>query len=315
MTEVRALVSLARPRGLLLIALIPCAGFGFALWDRGSTVAFGHVALPLLTLWLAWGLGHAGSLWLNAMLDRDEGGVLFGPSVRVPKIAGPLGYLALALSLAVAWPLGAIPLACTLICAVLAVLYSHPRVALKGRPLGGPLVNGVGYGTLSPLAGFAAADGIFSWRAYIIIALIAVFILGVYFAAQAFQADEDRDRGYRTLVVTHGPRVTLTLARVCVGAAALIAISAAAAGAFPRLVLLTIPAWLWSDRYLARWRELPDGGDAKVAAQWVGRVCVAGLSALLAVYVDQLHKLWIGAPPGGCGTAIVPEALRAICGS
>ena len=31
---------------------------------------------------------------------------------------------------------------------------------LKGQPIGGPLVNGFGYGSLSPVAGWAAAEGV-----------------------------------------------------------------------------------------------------------------------------------------------------------
>ncbi len=308
------LLLLARPKGLMLIALIPAVGYGFALWQRGSTVAARYVLPDLGLLWLSWALGHAGSLWLNALLDRDEGGVLLGRAVPVPSIAGPAAYVALALSLAVAWPLGLGAFGCAVVCAVLAIAYSHPRVALKGRPVGGPLVNGFGYGSLSPIAGWAAAGGVVTWRAGLTLAFVVLFILGVYFAAQAFQADEDRERGYRTLVVTHGPRWTLRVARACVGAAALGAIVAAAAGAFPRLMLLTAPAWWWADRFLSRWTDAPGGGDSSMAAEWIGRLSVGGLGVILAAYVDHLVKLLDGAPPGGCGTAIVPAAVEALCG-
>lgn len=313
MATALSLLLLARPKGLLLIALIPAVGYGFALWQRGSTIAAKYVLPDLALLWLAWALGHAGSLWLNAVLDEDEGGVLFGRAVEVPKLTGPVGYLALGLSLLVAWPLGAGTFACTLLCAVLAVLYSHPRTALKGRPIGGPLVNGVGYGSLSPIAGWFAAEGVVTWRAAITLLFIVAFILGVYFAAQAFQADEDRRRGYRTLVVTHGPRWTLVAARACVGLASLSAMTVAVIGAYPRLMLLTAPAWLWADRYLARWTDAPGGGDSKMASEWIGRLSVGGLGVILAAYLDHLHKLLTGAPPGGCGTDVVPEALAALC--
>ena len=120
------LLLLARPRGLALIALIPAVGYGFALWEQGSTIHARYVLPDLGLLWLAWALGHAGSLWLNAVLDKDEGGVLFGRAVPIPGITGPMGYLALLASMAVAWPLGPLTFGCTVACAVLAVLYSHP---------------------------------------------------------------------------------------------------------------------------------------------------------------------------------------------
>lgn len=313
MSTALRLLLLARPKGLMLIALIPSVGYGFALWERGSTIAAKYVLPDLLLLWLVWALGHAGSLWLNAVLDEDEGGVLLGRSVPVPKITGPAGYVALAASLALAYPLGWLTFACTAVCAALAVAYSHPRVALKGQPVGGPLVNGFGYGSLSPIAGWAAAGGVVTWRAALTLAFIVSFILGVYFAAQAFQAEEDRRRGYRTLVVTHGPRWTLVTARMCVGLAAVGASLTAAVGAYPRLMLLTVPAWWWADRYLAAWSRAPDGGDAKMAGQWIARLSVGGLGVILAAYVDHLRALLDGTSPGGCGTAIVPEAVLQLC--
>lgn len=313
MSTALRLLLLARPKGLLLIALIPAVGYGFALWERGSTIAAKYVLPDLLWLWLVWALGHAGSLWLNAVLDEDEGGVLLGRSVPVPKITGPMGYLALALSVGLAWPLSTVTLVCTTICAVMAVAYSHPRIALKGQPIGGPLVNGFGYGSLSPVAGWAAAEGVLTWRAAMTLAFIVAFILGVYFAAQAFQADEDRRRGYRTLVVTHGPRWTLLTARACVGFAAIGASLGAALGVYPRLMLLTVPAWWWADRYLATWSKAPNGGDSKMAGQWIARLSVGGLGVILAAYVDHLWKLLHHLPPGGCGTAVVPEAVVQLC--
>jgi hypothetical protein len=50
-------------------------------------------------------------------------------------------------------------------------------------------------------------------RAIVVLVCIALFTLGATFAAQAFQQADDARRGYRTLVVTHGPRVCLEVTR------------------------------------------------------------------------------------------------------
>lgn len=315
MSNLRRWFSLARPKGAFLIAGLPLAGLGYGLWERGSTVYFFTILPTLGAVWLTWVFGHAGAMWLNAELDRDEGEVLFGQAVTVPRGTGYLGYFGLALSVATSFTIGGVTSACALICALLAILYSHPRVALKGRALSGPLINGVGYGSLSPIAGWAAADGVLTWRALVTLTLAVPFILGVYFAAQAFQADEDDARGYRTLVVTHGPRVTLVAARVCLAFSALGAMGMAAAGAYPRITLTSLPIWLWMDRHLARWSKDESGGRGSDAKKLVGIVTLAAFVMVVGAYAHHLDALFGDRPVGGCGTAIVPAALAQVCGS
>lgn len=305
---------LARPMGAVLIATLPLVGLGYGLWELGSTV---HplVLLPrIAVLFVAWVFCHAGAMWLNAELDRDEGEVLFGRSVPVPRGTGALGYLSLALSVATSLLIGGVTTVCAALCALLCVLYSHPRTALKGRPLGGPLVNGLGYGLLSPIAGWAAAEGVITWRAIASLAFGVLSILGVYFAAQAFQEEEDRRRGYRTLVVTHGPRFTLRAARGCLVAAALGATVLAAIGAYPRVTLITIPFFLWMDRHIARWSQKADGGVQADATELVAIVTLAAVAMVGGTYAHQGWALYHDQPTGGCGTVIVPATLADVCG-
>jgi 4-hydroxybenzoate polyprenyltransferase len=304
------LILLARPRGAALITSLPIVGFGYAHWERGSTASPLVVVAPLTFLIASWLFGHAGAMWLNADLDRDQGPVLFGRPVAVPAGVVPAGYLALAASVALAAPLGAIVLTCALCCAILAVLYSHRRVALKGSAIGGPLVNGLGYGSLSPLAGFAAASGIPTWRALVTLGFAVLFILGTYFAAQAFQGDEDRRRGYRTMVLTHGAAWTLAVAHACLRAAVIGAMLAALAGVYPRVFVATLPAWLLADRHLARWRLTP---AADHAAGLVKRLAIGVVLVVGAAYLDHIWLLMSGLAGGGCATAIIPDAIATVC--
>ncbi len=306
---VRLLV-LARPRGAVLIASLPLVGFGFAHWERGSTVSPLVVAPSLALLVSAWLVAHAGSMWLNAHLDRDAGPVLLGRAVAVPPVTPVAGYVAAALAPVIAWALGPVPFACALACAVLSILYSHPRTALKGRPIGGPLVNGLGYGAISPLAGFAAADGIPTWRALVSLVLAVLFLLGTYFAAQVFQGEEDRRRGYRTLVVTHGPGWTLAVAHACLRASVLGMLACALVGVFPRVLLATAPIWMLTERFVARWRLTPslDRGGGLVL-----RLAAFALASVVLAYADHFWQLAHDLPAGGCGTAIVPDVLASIC--
>jgi 1,4-dihydroxy-2-naphthoate octaprenyltransferase len=289
---------------------LPLVGFGYAHWERGSTVSLRAVVAPLALLAGSWLLGHAGAMWLNAARDRDRGPVLFGRPTPVPVMAPVAAYIALLASTLLASALGVIPLACAATCALLAIAYSHPRTALKGSPLGGPLVNGLGYGALSPTAGWAAADPTLTWRAGLSLLLAVAFILGTYFAAQVFQADDDARRGDRTLVVTHGPARTLALAHACLRFSVLGLLVAAALGVYPRLLWLSLPAWLAAEHHLETWRTAPASDRC---AGLVGRLALGTLCAVLLVYADQFWLLAREQAPGGCGTAILPLALEPLC--
>lgn len=295
------------------MALLPWIGFGYGLWERGSRISPFIVWPKMVLLFGVWLFGHAGAMWLNAVLDQDHGPVLLGRAVQVPPHTAAAGYGALLVSVSLALPLGVGAATCAFACAVASILYSHPRVALKGSAVGGPLINGIGYGILSPTAGWAVTGAPPTWRAAISLGIVVVFILGAYFAAQAFQQHEDARRGYRTLVVTHGPRWTLSVARMCsiVGSVGLTGM--AALGAYPRAMLAAAPALFWADRHLARWRRAPGGGDDGWASRLVVRWAVVAVTVVAAAYAHQLVQLRFDAPAGGCGTALVPASLFALC--
>ena len=300
------LLVLARPKTALLVCALPCLGYGYGLWEQGSTVSPLVIAPTLAHLVAVWLLGHVGSLWLNAELDRDEGPVLLARSVEVPRRTAALAYIALAASVLAALPLGGFVTACVAVCALLAVLYSHPRIALKGHPIAGPLVNAVGYASLSPLAGWAISGARGNWRGPLTLASLVVGILGLYVAAQAFQRDEDRARGYRTLVVTHGPQFTLRIARLCFAASMLVVLLGALIGIYPRAVLVALVPFALIDRFVARWSRVPGGGDGAWAAGLVLRLVVALLVVIAGAYAHHVVAFANGAPLGGLGTAIVP---------
>jgi hypothetical protein len=296
---IRALVALARPRLLPYVLLLVLAGYAWAHWDRALVV---RAPLGLLAVLVAWTLLHAGTLWLNALLDRDEGPVLMGATVRPPSGTAVAAYVALALAVVVASLASAgAGLACAA-CAVLAVAYSHPATAWKGHPLGGPLVNVVGYGLLSPLAGFAVVGVPADVRTLLVWPLGALGILGTYLAAQAFQQDEDRARGYRTLVATSGPAVVLGAARVAIGLAAAGGMALSAAGWLPRACVLGAVGWIAVDRYLAAWAREPGGGSEARARGFAARMLGAGVLGIVLAFASYAVDSFAGRPVAGLGT-------------
>jgi 1,4-dihydroxy-2-naphthoate octaprenyltransferase len=304
-TPVRAWLALARPQGAPWTLALPLVGFGLAHWDRALALTHPE-ALP----WVLFGwLGiHVGTMWWNAAFDNDDGDVLFGRSVPVPPGTRTLGTLALGLGVASAAVGGALIPA--LGCALLAIAYSHPATGWKAHPVLGPVVNVVGFGWLTPAAGFAVVGVPWDARIEACFALIGAWTLGAFFAAQAFQEHEDRARGYRTLVAVAGPKVALQAARVSIGAGAVGVLGLSAIGWLPRAILLTAPAWLAVDRSLAEWSRVPGGGDLQRARGWFDRMVVAAGALVAAAFATYLWQSWSGAPPAGLGTAagLPPDA-------
>ncbi|MCU0655412.1 MAG: UbiA family prenyltransferase [Polyangiaceae bacterium] len=299
--EVRALFRAARPAGLVLALGMPAMGYGMGLWSHAS----GPWRLgALLGVLGAWALLNAGTLWWNAALDRDESGAVFSGEGERPGSAGPAGLGALGAAVAVAWAADrGVGLVC-LGCALLSLVYSHPRLVAKGHPVLGPAINAVGYGFLSPLAGWLVAEVPMDGRTLGAFLAMTLFVLGSTFAAQAFQREEDARRGYRTLVVTHGPAACLGAARsltlTSLGAVATLA----ALGFYPRLCLLGMPAFVVADRWLQRWRRQPDGGSARWAGGWLLRMAGGGLLLIGLAYLDAVHDMLTrGEPAAGAATA------------
>lgn len=279
MRTLSALWQLARPGMLPLVWLLPCLGYGWAQWDGGQAQQRPQALALVLA---AWTCLHAGALWLNALLDHDERPVLFGRPVSVPDGTALAAHGALLCTLLLAGWASLDALLPASAAVFLAILYSHPATAWKGRPLAGPLVNAVGYGLLSPWAGFAVAGIEASTRTLLLWPLLAVGLLAPTFAAQAFQGEQDAARGYRTLVVTHGPVACVRAARAALLIALAWGLGLAAVGLVPRLCLLGAVPWLAVERWLAR----PGSVDARRAQGLVLRMAVATVLTVGLAVVD-----------------------------
>jgi 4-hydroxybenzoate polyprenyltransferase len=296
-----SLLTLARPRLLPFVLFLPLVGFGWAHWDRALPLENAE-EIRLLFVLAGWTALHAGALWLNAALDRDNGEVLFGRAAPIPRGIVPCGLAALAVGVALCLAANRLAGISALLCAGLAILYSHPATVWKGHPLGGPLVNGAGYGLLSPLAGWAVAEVGPNLRSLLVWLLGGLGVLGCYFAAQAFQRREDAARGYRTLIVTHGPGGVLAATRICLGVGLLGGMALAAFGWLPRLCLAGVPLWVWVDSWLRRWGRQPDGGSERWARGLAVRLLISALAAIGVALVDYFADQVRLGPVAGLAT-------------
>ncbi|MCA9643146.1 MAG: UbiA family prenyltransferase [Polyangiaceae bacterium] len=301
-----ALWRLSRPQGAFWLSWIVLIGYGFTLWDWGMGP---RGVSGLVVILISWWLLNAGSLWLNAVLDDDQGEVLFQPSpVALPRGTAVAGYLALTSAVVVSafsrWP----GVLCASGAAILAVLYSHPRTRWKGHAWGGPFVNLAGYGLLTPIAGFAQTGLPPTARGFVTLLLLAAWILGAFFAAQAFQQREDAERGYSTLVVSQGAVGVIRVARWLMGFAMAGVVLGIALGYYPRLLFLGAPLLWLTDRYIKRWQELAGGAqtDSWGRAMAMGlhrRMMLSGALLFVLAYYDYQADYQADRPAAGWATA------------
>ena len=291
---------LGRPRLMWPLFAMVVGGFGWAHWNRALMLTGSSELGWVLLAWVAL---HFGTMWLNAAVDRDEGEVFFGQPVPVPPEAMPAGFVALILAPLLAYPAGPVALACTTLCALLSVAYSHPALLWKGHPFLGPMVNVVGYGILTPTVGWSCVGVHLDPRTLAMVSLTSMAVLGAYFAAQVFQEEEDASRGYRTLVVTHGPRAALDAAALLLGASWIGVMILAAIGWLPRPLLLGAPGWIWVHRLFVRWRGESAQGTEAYARELARRVAWLTLLLFMLVFMEYARESVTGGPVAGFGTA------------
>jgi len=203
-----------RPREWPIMIAHTTLGFVLA---QGVTNTVHHVRVgSLLTGLAVWVvLLNGGTLAINSAFDRDEGdiGYLDAPPPP-PKHLALFGF-ALMLAgqgIALALPRGfAIAYA---ICFAMSLLYSVPPVRLKAVAGADWIINMVGFGTLTPYAGWALTLLPLTRAGAWALGGFAPLFAALYPLTQLYQLDEDRAHGDRTLALLLGARWSLALSIV-----------------------------------------------------------------------------------------------------
>jgi lycopene elongase/hydratase (dihydrobisanhydrobacterioruberin-forming) len=247
-----------RPAEWPIVAAHTAVGYLLAVGVSGAVGEHLGLALLGIVLWVM--CLNGGTLALNSAFDRDEGDIAY---LRRPP-PPPRGLAVFSLALMGAGQIAALLLPAGFAlayagCFVLSVLYSVPPFRLKAVAGADWVINMLGFGTLTPYAGWATTGiPVDAARGLVLLAFCPLFA-ALYPLTQLYQLDEDLRRGDRTLASALGIARSLDAA---IGAAviALLLFTAAAiragwrlpgdAGRWAALLVATL-AWFL---VLAPWR-------------------------------------------------------------
>ena len=193
------------------VVLAIILGAGAPGWTRALDEGLVARGLVAIAIWVV--LLNGGTLAINSAFDRDEGdiGYLDAP----PPAPAHLAWFAVALMLAgqvIAFTLPPLHTWLYAACVVMSIAYSVPPLRLKAVAGADWVINILGFGTLTPLAGWAATARPVEGGALWIFAGFGALFAALYPLTQLYQLDEDRARGDRTLAIAIGVGPSLAMA-------------------------------------------------------------------------------------------------------
>jgi 4-hydroxybenzoate polyprenyltransferase len=220
-----------RPVEWPIVAAHTAVGYLLAVGVRSA--AHGERLGPAVLGMALWVIClNGGTLALNSAYDRDEGDIAY--LRQPPRPPSHLARFGLALMFAGLIGTIVLPLGYRMayaVCLVLSVLYSVPPIRLKAVPGADWIINMVGFGTLTPYAGWATTGLPVGPVGRLVLLGFCPLFAALYPLTQIYQFEEDARRGDRTLARTFGVRRSLVVAvAACIAAFTLFVVAGLRAG-------------------------------------------------------------------------------------
>lgn len=241
-----------RPREWPIVAAHTAFGYLLAYAASGE---FAHLGSAVAGTFVFVVLLNGGTLAINSAFDRDEGdiGYLDRPPPPPPRLFDfGMGLMTIGLGIALFWLPGPFTIVYAA-CMAMSVVYSVPPFrwkAIAGLDL---LINAVGFGVLTPLAGWTLMQQSLPTWALLVLLGFGPLFTALYPLTQLYQFEEDRTRGDRTLALVLGMRRSLWFALAMVWIAFGLIITGLMLRGAPIWALAAVPPMLLWTAQLAAW--------------------------------------------------------------
>lgn len=229
--------------------------FGLGIYLGSSPDSTFH----FMSLFIFIILLNGGTLALNSSFDDDHGPIAFlKHPPKPPKYLKQFSFILLALGLVLALTQSSINaerkyfFEIVLTCTLMSILYSVPPIRLKSRPGWDTVINGLGFGFFTLLAGFTSITA--TLTPFILKLCVGFFFLfcAFYPMTQIYQIEEDQERGDITTAGALGTNNALLMSLLSVWVAHLWILWAFVLSPMV-LILIGTSLFLWSLQIIV-WR-------------------------------------------------------------
>ncbi len=251
-----------RPLGFPYFGLTYAAGYLLG----GGHQSWIHWKLFFLGFFVWVACLNGGTLCFNSYYDRDEGDVAFlDAPPEPPKYLHVFGLLLMLLGFVfVFFYYPAILRAPYLSCVLLSVLYSHTSIRLKNVVGAAEIINMVGYGFVSPFAGFVLTGKTLQGGWWLVFCATMLWNLGGYWITQVYQIPQDRKKGDITFATRFGRKAALKAAFLVMTGALGVFTAAIVDGIYPKQVfIIYVPALFLGVPFLRYWLNKAEPSEDK----------------------------------------------------
>ena len=280
-----------RPREWPIMLAHTTLGFVLAQ-GLGATLGGAHAGALIAGLFVWVVLLNGGTLAINSAYDNDVGdiGYLDDPPPAPAHLARwGFALMLVGQGLALLLPRGfAIAYA---ICFAMSLLYSVPPARLKAVAGADWIINVIGFGTLTPYAGWALSAQPLTAAGAWALGGFAPLFAALYPLTQLYQLEQDRARGDRTLAIALGVRTSLSIALLsavlafaCFARAAVLASPPQRATLGAIAIAIAVAMWiLLLGRWIARAPAMLPAAHKRGMYAALGAWALTDLAVLLAV--------------------------------